>query len=447
MIITRDFQDKYFKLIDDGTILALLGSRRVGKSTFVEQYLKSRPKLLKVYFNFDEFSTRQEVIKNGIESLINSHLFQIGAKPKDKIVIFIDEVQKEPLVFDQIKLIYDKQKQNKNQRFKFILTGSASLTIHKEITESLAGRVEILRVNSFSLTEAARLNNITKNNKTLGLNKIFNPKISFENLLKEKSSWNIPLSLNQDIKSLINNVIEYGSLPEALELSTIESKQRYLINYRDTYLEKDIRVGLNIGDLKKYSALLTLLASQCGSLVVKKDLKEKTGIAYNTLDRYLSILNSTYILHELEPYIFSASRRLVKSSKVYFFDNGIIALLTGFLNMNQLLSTGIIGTRFENLIINELIKKITPYYPICNYYFWRTSGGNEIDLIIDFKEKVIPCEIKWTENIRQIKTSSILKFLKDYKKAKYGIIIYNGNFYIDETSKIIYLPVTHLPYF
>ena len=281
----------------------------------------------------------------------------------------------------------------------------------------------------------------------MNINTIFNNNSSFEDIYKIKSSWEIPYSINKNIQSKIKEIIEYGSLPEVLEEKNIEFKQRYLVNYKDTYLEKDIRGTVNIGDLTSYSNLLTLLASQSGSLIVKKELKEKTGIAFDTLNRYLSILKGSYILLELEPYIFSASKRLVKSSKSYFFDNGILALLTGFLSFDQLISTGLIGSRFENVVINELIKCIAPYYPFVEFYFWRSSGGKEIDFIIDFKEKIIPVEIKWTNNAKNIKTSSLTGFLKDYKKAKYGIVVYNGDFLIDKEKKIIFLPFSHFAFF
>lgn len=446
MTIKRDFEEKYFKLIDTSTITALLGPRRSGKSTFVDQYLKTKPHLPKIYFNFDQLSTREEIVKYSIEKLVLAQLSQENRKDTNKILIFIDEAQKEPKVFEQIKVIYDKQKINKKQSYKFILTGSASLNIHKQISESLAGRVELLRVFPFSISEAAKIKKSFQP-QSLGIKQIFNPKGSFSNLLKNQKKWNIPLSTVSKIKSLVNEVIEYGALPEVLELNNIEKKQRYLLNYRDTYLEKDIRAGLDIGDLKSYSNLLTLLASQTGSLVVKKELKQKIGIAYNTLDRYLSILKATYILTELEPYIFSASKRLVKSSKNYFFDNGLLALLTGFLTFEQLIASGLVGNRFENMVINELIKRIKPYFPIADFYFWRSSSGNEVDLVIDFKEKIIPCEIKWTSNINQVKTTSLVNFLQDYKKAPYGVVIYNGDFFMDKQNKIIYLPVSHLFYF
>lgn len=441
MPVKRDFQEKYFGLIDSNTITSLLGPRRSGKSTFALQYLEARPAFEKVYFNFDELSTREEVIKYGIEKLIQSYL-QREKKNQNNILILIDEVQKEPKIFEQIKIIYDKQKLKKEQKYKFILTGSASLDIHKKLSETLAGRVELLRVNPFSLSEAARIKD-TFQPYSLGINQIFNPKSSFENLLKQKSNWELPFSVLENNKLLINEIIEYGSLPEVLELDNKEQKQRYLSNYRDTYLEKDIRISTNIGDLQSYSNLLTLLASQNGSLIVKKDLKEKIGIAYNTLDRYLSILKATYILTELEPYIFSASRRLVKALKSYFFDNGIIALLTGFLTYEQLLGTGLIGTRFESTVLNEIIKKLKPDFPFVDFYFWRSSGGLEIDLIIDFKEKIIPCEIKWTDDIKQIKINTLVTFLKDYKRAYYGVVIYNGDFFIDKKNKIIFLPFLH----
>lgn len=442
-MIQRDFQDKYFKIIDESIITALIGPRRSGKSTFVEEYLKTKNtknKYSSVYFNFDQLSTREEIAKYGIEELIQIQLS--SGRVKNKVLIFIDEAQKEPLVFEQIKIIYDKQKREKNKKYKFILTGSASLSIHKEISESLAGRVELLRVAPFTLSEIVRIKNISFPSN-IPVNSIFNPKTTYKQLLKEMQNLSLLTSTLKRARQLINEVIEYGALPEIFEREDIEQKQRYLINYKDTYLEKDIRGEVNIGDLKSYSNLLTLLASQTGSLIVKKILKEKVGIAYNTLDRYLSVLNSTYILNELEPYIFSASRRLVKSSKCYFFDNGLLALLTGFLTFDQLLSTGLVGNRFENMVINEIIKKVKPYFPIADFYFWRSSSGKEVDLIVDFKEKVIPCEIKWTSNFKQVEINSLVSFLNDYKSADYGVVIYNGDFFLDKENKIFYLPITH----
>ena len=105
------------------------------------------------------------------------------------------------------------------------------------------------------------------------------------------------------------------------------------------------------------------------------------------------------------------------------------------------------GRRVYIEIINELIKKIKPFYPIADFFFWRSSGGKEVDLVIDFKEKIIPCEIKWTNNPKLIDTNHLVDFLNDYKKAEYGVVIYNGDFYMDKTKKIIYLPFSHLLYY
>jgi len=157
MNIKRDFQDKYFELIDKNVISVLLGPRRAGKTTFVEQYLETKVGLVKVSFNFDQLSTREEIVKHGIERLI---LAKLAPEKKQDVIVFVDEVQKEPKVFDQIKIIYDKQKKElkrKNQIYKFILTGSASLNIQSRLSESLAGRVELLNVSPFSFSEAAKI--------------------------------------------------------------------------------------------------------------------------------------------------------------------------------------------------------------------------------------------------------------------------------------------------
>lgn len=436
--IKRDFEEKYINLIDKNNISVLLGPRRTGKSTFIEQYLKNKKLIEKVYFNFDELSTREDVLKYGLEKLIE---IQSKKNNLDKI-IFIDEAQKEPKVFDEIKLIYDKQKHNK-KRYKFILTGSSSLNIQKNVSESLSGRVDIFKVYPFSILEALKLKNkeITSDFR---FHEILNPTISFEKFLGAKKFFELPYGRNQVLKSTIKEIIEFGSLPEILELSDIERKYRYLRNYRDTYLEKDIKGSLNIGDLKGYSNLLIVLGSQIGNLVIKNELAVKTGLTTNTINKYLSILENTYILNFLNPYIFSASKRLIKSQKEYIFDNGVISLLNGFISYEQLILTGLIGSRFENLVLYELKKKLEPYFVHVDFYFWRSSSGNEIDLIIDFKEKIIPCEIKWADNPKQIKVKALKEFLKEYKKSLYGLVIYNGEFHIDKEDKIIYLPFANL---
>lgn len=436
--IKRDFEDKYFSLMDKNFISVLLGPRRAGKSTFVEQYLKTKKSVEIIYLNFDELSIKEDILKYGLESLIEIQ----GTKNDLEKIIFIDEAQKEPKVFDQIKLIYDKQKYSK-KRYKFILTGSSSLNIQKNVSETLSGRVDIFKIYPFSVSEALKLKN-KEISTDLKLHEILNPGISFDNFIKLKKYLELPFEKNQHLKKTIREIIEFGSLPEVLEIQDTERKHRYLRNYKDTYLEKDIKGSLNIGDLIGYSNLLTILGSQVGNLVVKNELAEKVGLTTNTVNKYLSTLENTYILSFLNPYIFSASKRLVKSSKVYMFDSGIISLLNGFINYEQLILTGLIGSRFENIVIYELRKKLEPYFVHVDFYFWKSSGGLEIDLIIDFKERIIPCEIKWTNNIEQIKTKALKEFLKDYKKALYGLVIYNGEFYIDKEEKIIYLPFANL---
>ena len=143
---------------------------------------------------------------------------------------------------------------------------------------------------------------------------------------------------------------------------------------------------------------------------------------------------------EIYPYINSTIKRVVKSPKGYLINNGIISYLTGIYDLSILTQTGLIGHRFENWLLNELLVWTDAQVEHDTIYFWRTTGGSEVDFVVSIGAQIIPIEVTYSTHALPKKARHLKEFIEREPKAKWGIYVYNGNFQIDHSHKIIYLP-------
>lgn len=414
-----------------GAVTVLLGPRRVGKTFFITEYAQKHPDYSWVFFTMDNLKEQIRIQQNELESMIiESVKYHIGEK--EKIWVVIDEAQKCPEVFDQVKMLYDQHKDR--DKIKFILTGSAMLNLHQLSAESLAGRVELNYLYPFSLRESTRFNE-----KSLPFTSLFDALL----IDPEKQLPKIIHTL-RPFKSLLthhlSNQLIWGGFPEMLSIENEQDKIIYLQNYVQTYLEKDVRAIETITDLPLYRRLIEMSAETTGSLRDDERMIKSLGCTRDTLKKYRGYLEVTLLFTELYPYIDSSLKRLVKSPKAYLQNNGLISILTGLINLTLLEKTGLIGHRLENWFLTELLtwKARTPLFR--DIYFWRTSSGTEIDFVVDIKPHIFPFEITYGKLPLLKKIRSLKTFLKEEPKAEWGYYIYQGEFNIDKENKIIFLP-------
>jgi uncharacterized protein len=434
MYIFRENETSIFESFEGTFISALLGPRRVGKTTLVQHYIDTYPKRKWVVLNMDERKQRQRIARNELLLMIEeSSLQKIGSK--EKIWIVIDEAQKSPELFDQVKLLYDKFKGE--NKIKFILTGSAHLNLHQLAAETLAGRIDLLKLREFNLREITRLLNkeTSFENKT-AFNLIFNSK-DIESLQE------LYLSLRPFHKlfsEALDQQLIWGGLPEVLEIESEKKRLKYLSNYLQTYLEKDIREVSTIGDLGLYENLMKVMAEQTGSIRDDQKVINALHCSKNTIQKYQGYLNATWQYVEIEPYIENTLKRLVKSPKGYLKNNGLISYFTGIKELSVLNQTGLIGHRFENWFLNELnsfMDSISDYHKV---YFWRTHSGQEVDFIVQVGQKIIPFEVTCSTQALPKKIRNLNSFLEDNSKATFAVYLYKGVFHFDKENKILFLP-------
>jgi len=380
----------------------------------------------------DILAERDFIIKHGLKQKIEElALRRIGPQPK--LWVAIDEAQKCPALFEQIKVIYDTHKDN--DAIKFILTGSAYLNLQQLSTESLAGRVELFQLQEFNLVETVRY-----------LADISLPKVSFLDCILQNNVAAISRVHDEmapyRVKLLdgLAQQLVWGGLPEVLKLSDENHRLKYLSAYLQTYLEKDITPIHAINDLQLYRHLLDIVAEQTGSVRQDKNILDALSCARETLKKYRGYLSATLIYHEIYPYIQNTLKRLVKSPKGYLLNNGMISYLTGLRELETLTKTGIIGHRFENWMLKELLVACARCYERTNIYYWRTSSGIEVDFILEKKPDIYPIEITYSEKINQKKLKNMKTFLQTEPKAKVGIFIYLGKFKYDPGNNIYFIP-------
>lgn len=432
--ITRENEKEIFKSFDNTFISALLGPRRVGKTSLTEHYINTYPERRWTKFNMDERSERKR-IANGefLQMIEESSLQKVGEK--EKLWVVVDEAQKCPELFDQVKILYDKFKEE--NKIKFILTGSAHLNLHQLSAETLAGRVDLLKLREFNLKETVKLlnKNISMEYK-MAFNIIFNSK-NIE-LLKDLHSSIRPFQ--KLLLEALDQQLLWGGLPEVLKIESKKARLKYLSNYLQTYLEKDIREIITINDLNLYENLMKIMAEQTGSLRDDQKVINALNCSRNTIQKYQGYLIATWQYIEFEPYIKNTLKRIVKSPKIHLKNNGLISYFTGIKELPILIQTASIGHRFENWFLNELnsfMDYLNEYHKI---YFWRTYSGQEIDFIVQIGQKVIPFEVTYSKQIIRKKIRNLKSFLNHNPKTLFAVYLYLGPLKFDKKDKILFIP-------
>jgi len=360
-LIKRD-ADKYIKSwldLKSSKVLMILGSRQVGKTTLIKSQLLG----VKIkYLNLDIEVDKQTFLRSS--SLTPQSAMGSFSDPE---VLIVDEAQKLAEVGRIVKGWYDS-----NLPVKFMLSGSSSLNLLDQSAENLTGR------------------NI----------KLYLPSLLFSEILYSQN-WGISNKNKKGIKFYKNQInsltfinMVFGSYPEAV---TTSNKQAYLVNLVSDYLLKDVLYSGLIKEPQLIRKLLSLLAYQAGSEVSINELSNNLGISRITINRYLDLLERTFVIFRLPAFGNNPRKEIIKNQKIYFWDTGIRNALINEFNLDENRSD--IGSLWENWIVAEFAKKIFLEGSIKKMYFWRTKIGSEVDLVIkDGNGKVSAFEIKWRGN-------------------------------------------------
>lgn len=427
-IIERIFGPSLKRSLKGHLITVILGPRQAGKTTSINHFLESVETNRKYCLNLDSLFERDRVIKN--ENYLEEQLEEaLGIKLgllKKRCYLFIDEAQKLPQIFEFVKILYDKY----SSRIKIIISGSSSLDLLDKTAETLAGRVQVLRVYPFSMSEAALYEKISDLKSTEALyNSIFSGTLN-----KAQLSRHINESKPRSKKKmlLIDRLITRSLFPPTFSKINEEEIPRWLIDYVGTYIERDMRSVKDIGNIEGYRNVVAQLAARVGGLLEYNKLGVDAGVNKITAKKYVSIWQESLIGFLLSPFFLNLSTRTKKSKKVYFLDNALMWALSGFKERQLLEASSEIGHYFENLVITDFIKwgvnlKIPP-----SFSFWQKSHVSEIDLVISSQGMTIPVEIKHTTvwDKKFLRGINMFKEMHSKKglKIPFSLIIYRGDF-------------------
>lgn len=379
-------------------VLAVVGPRQSGKTTLVQAAFPKHS-----YISLEDIDIRHQAQDDP------RGFFQDNPPP----VIF-DEIQRVPDLLSYLQGIVDAHP----EPGQFILTGSQQLLLLETISQTLAGRIAVFTLFPFSLTE------LLQRGEAQSTAELF---ISEQERRRDNPSVDL------------NELVWTGFYPRIHDRHLDPAK--WLEGYIRTYVEKDVRQLINIGDLRLFENLLKVCAGMSGQLVNFTSISNVTGVSQPTVKRWLSLLESSGIVHLLPPFFENFSKRILKSPKLYFLDSGLLCRLLGIKESRQLQTHPLYGSIFETFIVSDLYKRIAHLGESSPLYFWRDRSATEVDLIVDLGTSFFPVEIKAARTFSDNFRSSIRKLIGLSRgKADRGLVIYCGQRIVGSGSQIPAVP-------
>ena len=363
-MIQRIAKVKLIDLASKFKAVAVTGARQTGKTTLVKQVFKSKP-----YVSLENPDTRNFALEDPRGFL---QTYPNGA--------ILDEVQRVPALFSYLQEVLD----NSKVKGLFILSGSNNFLLQQTISQTLAGRVGYINLLPFSISELKKAKLLSTDDDTLMLKGFYPP-------------------------------IYDQEIPPA----------DWCPNYIRTYIEKDVRQIKNITDLIVFERFIKLLAGRSGQELNNSALAVETGVDVKTIQSWIGILESSFIIYLLKPHHKNFNKTIVKRPKVYFYDSAIVCYLLGIRDNSQLQTHPLRGAIFEGMVVTELIKKRTNAGLPINLFYWRDKTGHEIDIIIDNAGKLLPIEIKSGKTINT-EFFKNMDYWSDLSKVKKSMVLYAG---------------------
>lgn len=320
----------------------LVGPRQIGKTSLLERIFPNHKYIsLDVGSNAEAAETRPQ------------EFLDLNPPP-----LILDEIQYAPSFFRFIKTYVDA---NKGKNGLFILTGSQNFMLMESVSDSLAGRAAVIPYLGLSGLEWSKANAIN-----------------------HQHTW--------------REFLWKGGFPALwADPGLLPSRDRWYQGYVSTYLERDVRNLLNVGNLRDFERYLRACAARCGQSLNLSEIGRDVGLSTTTSKQWLSVLQASNQVFLLEPFYRSLGKRIVKSPKLYFTDTGLVAYLMGFGSVESLWRSQQIGAIWENYVVSQWLRYRDWFDPSLGLWYWRDQGGNEVDLILEKDQKMIPIECKVSE--------------------------------------------------
>jgi predicted AAA+ superfamily ATPase len=331
-MIDRQISSSILKLKDKFQVFTITGPRQSGKTTLIRSLFPDMP-----YFSMETPDIREQVLQNPRE------LFRrYGHR------LVLDEVQRTPDLLSYIQTIVDEDREA-----RFVISGSHNLLMLENVSQSLAGRTAIFYLLPFSAGE-----------------------LQSEGL--ESGDY--------------EDMLFKGFYPRIYDRQLEPSE--FFPNYIDTYVQRDVRQVKNVENLNLFTRFISICAGHIGQTVNFSALGNAVGISSATAQSWLSILETSFIVYQLNPYFRNFNKRIIKSPKLYFYDTGLACSLLRIRNLDGLDTYFQKGALFENFVINEIHKAFFNNGERPPTYYWRDNTGHEVDLIVDLGGRLLPIEIK-----------------------------------------------------
>lgn len=400
--ISRSLEPVIKKAVREFPAAALVGPRQSGKTTLLKHLFEARYSIV----SLEPPDVRLAAL-NDPRGFLNLY---------PPPVIF-DEIQYAPELLPYIKEQIDAHRDRVGQ---YILTGSQNLLLMQQVTESLAGRAAVLKLLPMSRWEV---------NGQTGRSLPWEKKTSSLTTQSQPELW---------------EQILRGFYPEIVRAPERDFRLWHA-SYMQTYLERDVRNLRNIGSLTQFQTFLRALAARSAQILNLSDLARDVGVSVNTAKDWISLLESSFQIFLLRPYYANIGKRLVKAPKIYFTDSGLLCYLVGLRDIEHAMSGPMGGAIFENMVVAEMLKIFTHRGEEPAMYYWRTSHGSEVDLVIETQSGLIPLEIKQTETPRPEMAKGIVSFRADFaKKVAPGYVIFSGDMVLPLAENVSSLPLGNL---
>lgn len=424
-LFPRKILSEITQYIDGPEIILLVGARQVGKTSvlylLMDEFIKrGTPEKSILYFDLEDLNVL-DVFNSGVKRFI-SYLSALGTDIKGRLYIFVDEIQYMDNPANFLKLIADHHK-----NLKLVVSGSSTLEIRQKFKDSLAGRKVVFEIYPLDFYEFL----VFKKEKQLcdALSKS-----DIRHITQKAEAANIPARFFiDDMARYFNEYLIFGGYPRIVIEAGHDKKVAYLMDIYTSYVKKDIKDIMRIDNVTAFNNLLKALALQTGCLANITELCGAVKLARETLERYLFLLENTFIIKTVTPFSSNPRKEISKMSKVYFVDTGLRNIVIR--NFNNPDERSDIGALVENCVCCNLIKNLAPLEEI---HFWRTLAKNEVDFVLVKGEKIMPVEVKYTAFKSSRVPLGIRYFQKDYESDE-GVVLTKD--YFGKADRTIFLPV------
>lgn len=359
MYIKRHLEQEILNASKYYPVVMVCGQRQVGKSTMLNHLRENG----RNYVTLDDGNARRLAMNDP------ALFFETYGYP-----LLIDEFQRAPSILLEMKKIIDKKAlDGEDNSGMFWLTGSQKFMMMENVSESLAGRIAVFEMSSLSKAEI-------ENREPF----LFHPSID---ALKER----LKSCIGKDIHEIYKNIYR-GGMPKLV--ATDLDRDRFYMDYVNTYIERDIKDLSQIGKLHEFYDFLVYMASRTGQELKYDDIANTIGISAPTVKAWISILERSGVIYILRPYYSNITKRLVKTPKVYFLDTGLAAYLCRWPSAETLENGAMDGAFFETYVISEIVKSYYNAGKQVDLFYYRDIDKKEIDLLIVEGDNIYPIEIK-----------------------------------------------------